>query len=77
MEKIGNRLPVLGFISANQDMILIKSCLLLFLVDERRIEPIVIKMVNQFVSIKFGEVELFDIVNFLGKTTSLDSFLKD
>ena len=32
--------------------------------------------VNQFVSFKFGGIQLFDIMNLLGSATSLDSFLK-
>ena len=39
-------------------------------------EPTVIKKANQFVSPKFGDVQLLDIMNFLGGATSLDSFLK-
>ena len=39
-------------------------------------ESIVIKKANQFVSFKFGDVQLLDIRNFLGGATSLDSFLK-
>ena len=39
-------------------------------------EPIVIEKANQFVSFRFGDVELLDIMNFLGGATSLDSFLK-
>ena len=39
-------------------------------------EPIVIKKANEFVSFKFGDVQLLDIMNFLGGATSLDSFLK-
>ena len=35
-----------------------------------------IKKANQFVSFKFGDVQLLDIMNFLGAATSLDSFLK-
>ena len=40
-------------------------------------EPTVIKKANQFVSFKFGDVLLLDIMNFLGGATSLDSFLKE
>ena len=40
-----------------------------------RVEPIVIKKANQFVSFKFGVVQLLDLMNFLGGATSLDSFL--
>ena len=39
-------------------------------------KPTVIKKGNQFVSFKFGDARLLDIMNFLGGTTSLDSFLE-
>ena len=39
-------------------------------------ELTVIKKANQFVPFKFGDVQLLDIMNFLGGATSLDSFLK-
>ena len=45
-------------------------------VNERDIEPTVIKKANQFVSFKFGDIQLLDIMNFLGGATNLDSFLK-
>ena len=44
--------------------------------NERDFEPAVIKKVNQFVSFNFGDIQLLDIMNFLGGATSLDSFLK-
>ena len=71
-----NTLPVFGFNSAKFDINLIKSQLLAVLVNERQIEPKVIKKANQFVSVKLGDVQLLDIVNFLDGATSLDSFLK-
>ena len=46
------------------------------LINERDIEPTVIKKANQFISFKFGDIQLLDIMNFLGGETSLDSFLK-
>ena len=46
------------------------------LVTEQQIEPAVIKKANQFVSFKFGDVQLPDFMNFLGGATSLDLFLK-
>ena len=76
LERYCNVLPVFGFNSAKYDINLIKSYLLPILIDERNIEPIVIKKANQFVSFKFGDVQLLDIKNFLGGATSLDSFLK-
>ena len=75
-ERYCNLLPVFGFNSAKYDSNLIKSFLLPILVNERDIEPTVIKKVNQFVFFKFGDKQLLDIVNFLGGATSLDSFLK-
>ena len=70
-----NVLPVFGFNSAKYDLNLIKSYLLPILVNERDIEPTVIKKVTQFVSFKFGDIQLLDIMNFLTGATSLDSFL--
>ena len=52
------------------------SYLLPVLVNERDVEPTVTKKANQFVSFKFGDLQLLDIMNFLGSATSLDSFLK-
>ena len=57
-----NSLPVFGFNSAKYDINLIKSYLLPILVNERQIEPAVIKKASQFVSFKFGDViELLSI----------------
>ena len=71
-----NTLPVFGFNSAKYDNNLIKSYLLPILVNKQQIEPAVIKKANPFVSFKFGDVQLLDIMNFPGGATSLDSFLK-
>ena len=65
-----------GFISAKYDLNLIKSSLRAILVNERESEPTVIKKPNQFFSLKFGDIQLLDLMNFLGGATSLDSFLK-
>ena len=75
-ERYCNVSPVFGFISANYDLNLIKSYLLPILVNERDIEPTVIKRTNQFISFKFGDIRLLEIMNFLGGATRLDSFLK-
>ena len=78
-ERYCNVLPVFGFNSAKYDINLIKSYSLPILVKEllrRDIEPTVMKKANQFVSFKFGDIQLLDILNFLGGATSLDSFLK-
>ena len=71
-----NTLPVFGFNSAKYNINLIKSYLLPILFNERQIEPAVIKKASQFVSLKFGDVQLLDIMICLGGATGLDSFLK-
>ena len=76
LERYCNVLPVLGFNSAKYDLNLIKTYLLPILVNERDIEPTVIKKANQFISFKFGDIRLLDRMNILGGATSLDSFLK-
>ena len=75
-ERYCNVLPVFGFNSAKYDINLIKSYLLPILVNDRDIEPTVIKKANQFVPFKFSDIQLLDIMIFLGGGTSLDSFLK-
>ena len=76
LERYCNVLPVFGFNSSKYNLNLIKSSLLPILVKERDIEPIVIKKANHFISFKFGDIQLLDIMNFLGGATSLESFLK-
>ena len=76
LERYCKVLPVFGFNSAKYDINLIKSYLLLILNNERNMELIVNKKANQLESFKFGEVQLLDIMNFLGGATSLDSFCK-
>ena len=76
LEHYCNVLPVFGFNSAKYDINLIKSYLLPILINERNMAPTVFKKTNQFVSFKFDDVQLLDIMNFLGGATSHDSFLK-
>ena len=76
LERYCNILPVFGFNSAKYDINLIKSYLLPILINEKNMERTVIKKANQFACFKFGDVQLLDIMNFLGGVTSLDSFLK-
>ena len=77
LERYCEVLPVFGFNSAKNERNLIKSYLLPILVKERDIEPTVIKNANQFISFKFGDIQLLDILSFLGGATSLASFLKE
>ena len=66
-----NVLRVFGFNSAKYDLNSIKSYLLPIPVNERDIEPTVIKKANQFISFNFDDSQLLDILNFLGGATSL------
>ena len=70
------RFPIFVFNSANFELNLMKSYLLPILVNERNIEPTVIEKANDFISFNVGDIQLLDIMNFLGGATSLDSFLK-
>ena len=76
LERYCNVLHVFVFNSAKYDLHLIKSYLLPILVNERDIEPTVIKKTNQLTSFNFGDIQLLDVMNFLGGATSLVSFLK-
>ena len=76
LERYCNVLPVFGFNSAKSDLNLINSYLLPIRVNERDTEPTVIKKANQFISFKFGDIQLLELMNLLGGATSLDSFLK-
>ena len=69
-------LPVFGFNSGKYDLNLIKAYLIPYLLNDRDIQPTVIKKANQFISFKFGDIHFLDILNFLAGATSLDSFLK-
>ena len=69
-------LPVFGFNSGKYDLNLIKAYIIPHLLNDRAIQPTVIKKANQFISFKFGDIQFLDILNFLGGATSLDFFLK-
>ena len=69
-------LTVFGFNSVKEKLNLIKSYLLPIFVNERDIEPTVIKKANQLISVKFDDIRLLDQKNSPGGATSLDSFLK-
>ena len=76
LERYCNVLPVFGFNSAKYDINLIKSHLLPILINEKNMEPTVIKKANQLVSFEIGDVQLLDTMNFLVRAKSFDSFLK-
>ena len=75
-EQYCNVLLVFGFNRAKHALNLIKSYSLPILVKERDIEPTVVKKANQFVTFKFGHIQLPDSMALLGGATKLDSFLK-
>ena len=75
-ERYCNVLPVLGFNIAKYYANLIEYYLLPDLINERNKEPTVIKKANQFMSFKFGDVQLQGIMIYFVGATSLDSFLK-
>ena len=62
--------------SAEYDPNLVKSFILPFLNNERHIEPTVIKKTNKVIAPKSGDFQLWDVMNFLGGATSLDSIFK-
>ena len=71
-----DNLPVFGFNSGKYDLKLIKAYIIPHLLNDRAIQPTVIKKVNQFIFFKIGDIQFLDILNFLAGATSLDSFLK-
>ena len=76
LERYCNVLSVVGFKSAKYDLNFFKSYLLPILVNDRDLEPTVIKKANQFISLKLGDIRLLDIMNFLDGARRLDSILK-
>ena len=72
LKRSDNILLVFGFNSAKYGIDSLEIFLLTLLANKRRIEPIRIKRVKKFVSFEFGDVQLLDILNFLGGATSLD-----
>ena len=76
LDRYCNVLPKFGFNSSNYDLNLIRSCLLPVLLNERDTELTVIKKGNQFISFKFGDIRLLDLMNFLVGAKSLDPLLK-
>ena len=76
IERYCNVLPVFDFKSAKYYINLNKSHSLPILVNERDIDSTSIKKANHLASFKFRALQLFDIMNFLGGATSLDSFLE-
>jgi hypothetical protein len=68
--------PVFGFNSSRYDLNLIKEILFSYILNYLGDEPEVIKKANQFVLLRFSNLQFLDILNFLGGCSSLDNFLK-
>ena len=76
LERYTNTLPVFGFTSGRYDINLIKSYLVPYFINDKENRPSIIKKANDFVASRFGDVQLLDIMKFLGRAITLDSFLK-
>ena len=76
LERYLKIVPNFGFNSGRYDLKLIKSYLILYLIRDKEQETSVIKNANDYISFKFGDVQILDIMKFLGGSTTLDSFLK-
>ena len=74
--KILNTQHSFGFKSARYYIILIKSYLILYLINEKENEPADFNKTNDVVSFRFGDFQLLDIMKFLVGATTLDPFLK-
>ena len=75
-ERYCNVLPNFGFNSAKYGPIVVKFHLLPILVNKQDIELTVTKKANQIVSLKIGDIQLLDFMNFLGGTRRLPSLFK-
>ena len=60
--------------SGKYDLSLVKAYLIPHLLNDRAIQPTVIKKANHFFSFKFGDIQFPDILNFLGGASSLGFF---
>ena len=70
-------LPDFGFNSAITDINVLESYIPSIFVNEYHIEPRVIKKTNQFVSSKFGVIQLIGIMHHICGATNCDFLLED
>ena len=75
-ESYYSTVPVFGFNSSRYDLNLIKEYLLSHLLLEKNVVPKVIRQGNKYIGLNFLGLQFLDILNFLGGTSSLASFLK-
>ena len=76
LERYFNTLPLFGFNSGRYNLNLINFGLIPYLICDKEIEPKVIKKANDFISFRFGDVQLLELMRFLKGATTLDLFLK-
>ena len=75
-ETVGACFNCIWFQQCKHGFNLIQPCLLLFLFNERVIEPASLKEANQFFSFKVGDNRFLYIMKLHGAVTYFDSFLK-
>ena len=76
IEEYISTFQVFGFNRSRHDLNLIESYFIRILFNEKISEPLVIKKITQFNSLKFGNVQLLNILNFIVGATPPVSFLK-
>ena len=67
LERYVNMLPLFGFNSGRYDLNLIKRYLISYLINDKEAEPMVIKRANNFIYLKFRDIQFLDIMKFLGE----------
>ena len=76
LERYVNTLPLFGFNSGKFDLNLIKSYLIPSFIRDKEHETSFIKKANDFISFKFGDLQVLDLMKFLGGPTTLGFFSK-
>ena len=76
MEDCISTLPIFGFSNSTYDLNFIKSHRRPSLFNEKKLESRVIKKTSNFISSKFGNVQMLDIPNFICGAATPDSYLK-
>ena len=74
LERYIKTLSVFRFNCGRYDLQFIKSYLNPYLINRKEFEHSVMKKANDFVSFKFGDVQLLDLMKFFSGDTILDSF---
>ena len=70
LQRYTNTLPVFRFNSSRCDINFFYSYLIPYLINEKEIEPIVMKKAHVLVSFKIGDVQFLNMIQFLGRATT-------